>query len=71
MKLAITGKGGVGKSTLAATLTLLLTREGTRVVAVDADPDANLAGALGISQDEQKGIIPIAEQTRLIEERIR
>jgi CO dehydrogenase maturation factor len=69
MKLAITGKGGVGKSTLAATLTLLLAREGSRVVAVDADPDANLAGALGISADEQKTIIPIAEQTRLIEER--
>jgi len=69
MKLAITGKGGVGKSTLAATLTLLLTREGARVVAVDADPDANLAGALGISPDEQNAIIPIAEQTRLIEER--
>ena len=69
MKLAITGKGGVGKSTLAATLTLLLTREGARVVAVDADPDANLAGALGISPDEQQKIIPIAEQTRLIEER--
>jgi len=69
MKLAITGKGGVGKSTLAATLTLLLAREGGRVVAVDADPDANLAGALGISAEEQKSIIPIAEQTRLIEER--
>ncbi len=69
MKLAITGKGGVGKSTLAATLTLLLTQEGARVLAVDADPDANLAGALGISPDEQKSIIPIAEQTRLIEER--
>ena len=69
MKLAITGKGGVGKSTLAATLTLLLTRGGARVVAVDADPDANLAGALGLSAEDQKSIIPIAEQTRLIEER--
>jgi len=69
MKIAITGKGGVGKSTLAATLTLLLAREGSRVVAVDADPDANLAGALGIPADERETIIPIAEQTRLIEER--
>ncbi len=59
----------MGKSTLAATLTLLLAREGSRVVAVDADPDANLADALGISAQEQKTIIPIAEQTRLIEER--
>jgi len=69
MKIAITGKGGVGKSTLAATLTLLLTRQGHRVLAVDADPDANLAGALGIPSDEQAQIVPIAEQTRLIEER--
>lgn len=69
MKLAITGKGGVGKSTLAAMLTMLLTREGSRVVALDADPDANLAGALGVPPEEQAGIIPIAEQTRLIEER--
>ncbi len=69
MKLAITGKGGVGKSTLAATLTLLLTRSGTRVLALDADPDANLAGSLGLSRGEQESIIPIAEQTRLIEER--
>lgn len=69
MKIAITGKGGVGKSTLAATLTLLIAREGRRVLAVDADPDANLADALGISLDEQARIVPIAEQTRLIEER--
>ncbi len=69
MKLAITGKGGVGKSTLAAMLTLLLTREGVRVVALDADPDANLASALGIPEEEQKAIIPIAKQTQLIEER--
>ena len=69
MKLAISGKGGVGKSTLAAVLTLLLTRKGVKVLALDADPDANLAGALGISPEEQKTIIPIAMQTRLIEER--
>jgi CO dehydrogenase maturation factor len=69
MKLAITGKGGVGKSTLAAMLTLLLTRKGVKVLALDADPDANLAGSLGISMEEQKSIVPIAEQTRLIEER--
>jgi CO dehydrogenase maturation factor len=69
MKLAITGKGGVGKSTLAAVLTLLLARKGVKVLALDADPDANLAGSLGISPEDQKTIIPIAEQTRLIEER--
>jgi CO dehydrogenase maturation factor len=69
MKLAISGKGGVGKSTLAAALALLLARNGTRVLAVDADPDANLASALGIPAGLQKNIIPISQQIALIEER--
>ena len=69
MKIGISGKGGVGKSTLAGALALLLARQGQTVLAVDADPDANLASALGISADEQKNIIPISEQKALIEER--
>ena len=69
MKIAITGKGGVGKSTLSAALALLLTENGNKVLAIDADPDANLAGALGIPQEIQDAIIPISKQTELIEER--
>ena len=69
MKIAISGKGGVGKSTLAGTLALLLAEGGPRVVAVDADPVANLAVALGLSAAQQDGIVPIAEQVALIEER--
>ncbi len=69
MKIAISGKGGVGKSTLAAALSLLLAEQGQKVLAVDADPDANLASALGISEKEQKKIIPISKQKALIEER--
>jgi CO dehydrogenase maturation factor len=69
MKLAISGKGGVGKSTLAAVLAQLLAREGKRVLAVDADPDANFASALGIPEELQKNIIPISERIALIEER--
>jgi CO dehydrogenase maturation factor len=69
MKIAISGKGGVGKSTLAGTLALLLAEQGRRVVAVDADPVANLAVALGLSAAQQAGIVPIAEQVALIEER--
>ncbi len=69
MKLAISGKGGVGKSSLAAALALLMAKSGQRVLAVDADPDANLAAALGILPEEQKKIIPISQHVALIEER--
>ena len=69
MKLAISGKGGVGKSTLAAALSLSLAASNHRVLAVDADPDANLAAALGIPLDNQNKIVPISEQIALIEER--
>lgn len=69
MKLAVSGKGGAGKSTLAAALALLMARRGSRVLAVDADPDANLATALGIPATAQNAIVPVARQAALIEER--
>jgi CO dehydrogenase maturation factor len=69
LKLAITGKGGVGKSTLAAALARLLAGQGRRVLAVDADPVANLATALGVPASEQARIVPIAQRKALIEER--
>jgi len=69
MKIAITGKGGVGKSTLAGILAHLALRDGRSVVAVDADPDANLGSALGIPGDELARVTPISQQTELIEER--
>lgn len=50
MKLAIVGKGGVGKTTLAAALARRLAAAGRSVVAVDADPDGNLAAALGVAE---------------------
>ena len=53
-KLAISGKGGAGKSTLAAALASLLAQKHHTVLAVDADPDANLAAALGMSLQQRK-----------------
>jgi CO dehydrogenase maturation factor len=69
MKLAIAGKGGSGKSTIAGALALLEARSGGRVLAVDADPDANLASALGVPAEKQGEIVPIADHRALIEER--
>ncbi len=69
MKIAVTGKGGVGKTTLASLLSHLFAAEGKRVIAVDADPDANFASALGISKEDTEKIIPIADMEELIKER--
>jgi CO dehydrogenase maturation factor len=69
MKIAISGKGGVGKSTLAAALAMLMARAGNRVLALDADPDANLAAAMGMPDDAQRALVPLSEQRALIEER--
>jgi len=63
MKLAVSGKGGVGKTTFSALLIRTLDAQGKRVLAIDADPDANLASALGIPDAEK--IVPIAEMKDL------
>lgn len=69
LKVAISGKGGVGKSTLAAALCRIFASQGQRVVAIDADPDANLASALGLPGDLKAAIHPLARETGLIEQR--
>jgi CO dehydrogenase maturation factor len=69
MKIAITGKGGVGKTTLAAVLARLYAAEGRKVLAVDVDPDANLGLALGFTEDELASITPISAMRELIAER--
>jgi len=68
-KLAITGKGGVGKTTLSALLAYAYVNEGKKVLTIDADPDANLASALGLPRDVAQQITPIAQMDDLIEER--
>ncbi|KYO64935.1 AAA family ATPase [Thermovenabulum gondwanense] len=69
MKIAITGKGGVGKTTLAGCLAKIYTAEGKRVIAVDADPDANLAFALGFPPEKEKKLIPLSQLKDIIKER--
>ncbi len=69
MKVAVAGKGGVGKTLIAGTLARFLAREGYRVLAVDADPAMNLSYALGIPPDTASKMVPIAENKTLIEER--
>lgn len=69
MKLAITGKGGVGKTTLTALLAQAYADQGRDVLAVDADPSPCLAGALGFPPELRAGLHPIAEMDELIEER--
>jgi CO dehydrogenase maturation factor len=69
MKIAISGKGGVGKTTLSACLAKYYANKKFKVIAVDADPDANLASALGLSYEKAVKIVPLVEMKALIEER--
>lgn len=67
MKIAISGKGGVGKTTFTSFLIKALADSGRKVLAIDADPDANLAQALGVEKDLR--ITPISDMKEIIEER--
>jgi len=69
MKIAITGKGGVGKTTLTALLAQTYADASRDVLAVDADPSPCLAGALGFPDEIREKLHPIAEMDALIEER--
>ncbi len=65
MKIAISGKGGVGKTTISGTLARLLSRKGYDVLAIDADPSMNLASVLGIKNPPK----PLTDFKELIDER--
>lgn len=70
MKIAISGKGGVGKTTFAANFAHWLSQKGITVLAVDADPDASLGTVLGIAEDVLVNLKPIVDMKELIEERM-
>ena len=62
MRLAVAGKGGSGKTTISATLARSLARDGYQVVAIDGDPNPNLATALGVSAAERNAMKPIPSE---------
>ena len=69
MKIAVAGKGGVGKTFVSATLSRILARDGYKVLAVDADPNLNLAYSLGVSYDIADGIVPLSDNEDLVKEK--
>ncbi len=69
LKIAIAGKGGVGKTTLAGVLARIYAAEGREILAVDADPNANLASAIGFPPEVADEITPLIKMRDLIEER--
>jgi len=69
MKVAISGKGGVGKTTLAGVMARVLGERGHKVLAIDADPDSNLGSAIGFTPDEVSLVRPLAAMEDFIEER--
>ena len=63
IRIVITGKGGVGKTTITAVLAHLFARDGFRVLAVDGDPQQNLAVTMGIPPQEAVVITPVSQST--------
>jgi CO dehydrogenase maturation factor len=68
-RVVITGKGGVGKTSLTALLARLLARDGHRVLALDADPQMNLPHAIGLPTDEARALVPISQNRDYVEEK--
>lgn len=69
MKIAVSGKAGVGKTTVSATLAHLYAQESRKVIAADVDPDANLGLALGFPEEVLDEIVPISTMRKMISER--
>jgi CO dehydrogenase maturation factor len=71
LKIAVSGKGGVGKTLVSGTLAGYFAQKGYKVMAIDADPSPNLALTLGIPVEEANKIVPISENAKLLDEKTR
>src|SRR4030067_1688642 len=67
MKIAVSGKGGVGKTLIAATLARGFVERGLKTMAIDADSSPNLGLTLGLSAEEARKIVPISENKELVD----
>lgn len=70
LKVAVSGKGGVGKTTFSAALGEFFSLNGYKTILIDADPDSNLAAALGIENEKRFKIKPLSLEKELIKERV-
>ncbi|MHA1148931.1 MAG: nucleotide-binding protein [Promethearchaeota archaeon] len=70
MKIAVAGKGGVGKTLIAGTLARLFAKDGFKVLAIDNDNAMNLSYTLGISKEIREKIVPLAEMKDIVEDRV-
>jgi CO dehydrogenase maturation factor len=68
-RIAVVGKGGVGKSTVTALLARVMARTGARVLAIDADEQRNLGATLGVGMAMLSAVVPVASQADYIEEK--